>query len=59
MIYIGNEFFGVKWRNWKMLLKDHDKETYTIRTKANPFFYDLVTDRKKSIPLAPISRTPG
>ena len=32
MIYIGNEFFGVKWRNWKMLLKDLDKETYTIRT---------------------------
>ncbi|MFA9562458.1 MAG: sulfatase/phosphatase domain-containing protein, partial [Nitrospirota bacterium] len=38
MIYIGNEFFGVKWRNWKMLLKDLDKETYTIRTKAYPFF---------------------
>ena len=34
MIYIGNEFFGVKWRNWKMLLKDLDKETYTIRTKS-------------------------
>ena len=23
VIYIGNELFGAKWRNWKILIKDH------------------------------------
>jgi arylsulfatase len=52
MIYIGNEFFGVKWRNWKMLLKDLDQKTYTIQTKAYPLFYDLVTDPKEEHPIS-------
>ena len=52
MIYIGNDLFGVKWRNWKMLLKDLDELTYTIQTKAYPLFYDLVTDPKEEHPIS-------
>ena len=32
IIYIGNELFGVKWRNWKLLLKEIDEDSYAIRT---------------------------
>jgi len=31
VIYIGNELFGVKWRNWKMLIKELDEENYARR----------------------------
>ena len=26
VIYIGNELFGAKWRNWKILLKEMDED---------------------------------
>jgi arylsulfatase A-like enzyme len=50
MIYIGNELFGVKWRNWKMLLKGIDEKSYAIRTYAYPTFYNLLTDPKEEVP---------
>jgi arylsulfatase len=34
VIYIGNVLFGVKWRNWKMLIKEIDEESYAIQTMA-------------------------
>ena len=48
VIYIGNELFGVKWRNWKMLLKELDENTYAIRTRR-PIrsFYNLIVDPKE------------
>jgi len=50
VIYIGNELFGVKWRNWKMLLKEIDEESYAIRTNAYPTFYNLLVDPKEEVP---------
>jgi len=50
VIYIGNELFGVKWRNWKMLLKDIDEQSYAIRTLAYPTFYNLLVDPKEEHP---------
>ena len=50
MIYIGNDLFGVKWRNWKMLLKEIDEESYAIRTNAYPTFYNLLVDPKEEVP---------
>ena len=59
IIYIGNELFGVKWRNWKMLLKEIDEQSYAIRTNAYPTFYNLLVDPKEEVPELTISRIPG
>jgi arylsulfatase len=50
VIYIGNELFGVKWRNWKMLLKELDEQNYAVRTLAYPTFYNLLVDPKEEHP---------
>ena len=50
IIYIGNELFGVKWRNWKLLLKEIDEHNYAIRTMAYPTIYNLLVDPKEEVP---------
>lgn len=50
VIYIGNELFGVKWRNWKLLLKEIDANSYAIRDMAYPSIYNLITDPKEEQP---------
>lgn len=50
IIYIGNELFGVKWRNWKMLLKEIDEESYAIQNMAYPSIYNLIVDPKEEEP---------
>ena len=50
VIYIDNQLFGVKWRDWKMLLKDIDEETYSVRTLGYPIFYNLLVDPKEEHP---------
>lgn len=50
VIYLGNDFFGVKWRNWKMLLKEIDEDSYAINNLAYPSFYNLLVDPKEEVP---------
>jgi arylsulfatase A-like enzyme len=50
VIYVDNELFGVKWRNWKMLLKDLDEKDYSVKTLAYPTFYNLIVDPKEEHP---------
>ena len=50
VIYIGNELFGVKWRNWKLLLKEMDPVSYAIREMAYPSVYNLIVDPKEEVP---------
>jgi arylsulfatase len=50
IIYIGNELFGVKWRNWKMLIKEIDEESYAIQKMAYPSIYNLIIDPKEEEP---------
>ncbi len=50
MIYIGNELFGLKWRNWKLLFKEMDEDSYAIRTIAYPSIYNLLVDPKEEVP---------
>jgi arylsulfatase len=52
IIYIGNELFGAKWRNWKILLKEIDEESYAIQTMAYPSIYNLIVDPKEEEPEA-------
>jgi len=50
LIYIGNELFGVKWRNWKMLIKEIDEDSYAVLNMAYPSIYNLVVDPKEEEP---------
>ncbi len=50
IIYIGNVLFGVKWRNWKLLLREMDKDSYAIREMAYPSVYNLLVDPKEEVP---------
>ncbi len=50
VIYIGNELFGVKWRNWKMLTKEIDEDSYAVLNMAYPSIYNLIVDPKEEEP---------
>lgn len=50
VIYVGNDLFGVKWRNWKMLLKEIDDKSYAIKNMAYPSIYNLIVDPKEEEP---------
>jgi arylsulfatase len=50
VIYIGNDLFGVKWRNWKLLMKEIDEEGYAIKELAYPAYYNLIVDPKEEEP---------
>ena len=50
VIYIGNTLFGAKWRNWKILLREMDEESYAIREMAYPSVYNLIVDPKEEVP---------
>ena len=50
VIYIGNELFGAKWRNWKLLLKELDDDGYGIKNMAYPSVYNLIVDPKEEVP---------
>lgn len=50
VIYIGNELFGSKWRNWKMLIKEIDDDSYAVLNMAYPSYYNLIVDPKEEEP---------
>lgn len=50
VIYIGNNLFGAKWRNWKILIKEIDEDSYAIQEMAYPSIYNLITDPKEEVP---------
>ena len=49
-VYVQNHFFGVKWRNWKLLIKEMDSESYAIREMAYASVYNLIVDPKEEVP---------
>ena len=52
VVYVGQEVFGVKWRNWKMMFKEIEGKTPAgpIITRQVPTFYDLYRDQKEMYP---------
>jgi hypothetical protein len=49
VIYLTNELFGAKWRNWKILLKEID-ENYAVQNIAYTSIYNLIVDPKEEEP---------
>jgi arylsulfatase len=52
IVYVGNELYGVKWRNYKLMGKEIDK-AFADPTRAYgvPLLYDLHVDPKEDNPL--------
>ncbi len=50
MIFIGNDLFGAKWKNYKILLKEIDEDSYAVQDMAYPTIYNLLVDPKEEVP---------
>jgi len=44
IVYMGNDIFGIKWRNWKVNFKEQDTAFNETRTYQTPRVYNLLTD---------------
>ena len=52
IVYVGNELYGIKWRNYKMMSKEIDKAfADPTRSYGVPLLYDLYVDPKEETPL--------
>ncbi len=52
VIYVGNEIFGVKWQNWKLMSKEVDQGTDAVKEFSLPRIYNLNLDPKEEHPLS-------
>jgi len=44
VVYMGNDVFGVKWRNWKLHFKEQSGWNGVLREYTMPRLYNLMTD---------------
>ena len=44
VVYMGNDVFGVKWRDWKVHFKEQDAWNTILRTYTMPRVYNLMND---------------
>jgi len=44
IVYMGNDVFGVKWRNWKLHMKEQNTWQGQLRTYTMPRVYNLMND---------------
>jgi len=51
IVYVGNDLFGIKWRNWKMMFKEVERGTDAKSTFDFPRFFNLYSDPKEEYPL--------
>jgi len=51
IVYVGNDLFGIKWRNWKMMFKEVERGTDEKKTFDFPRFFNLYSDPKEEYPL--------
>jgi len=59
VVYMGNEVFGVKWRNWKINFKEQDSVFSEARSYPTPRVYNLLTDpQEKESVLFPATWVP-
>ena len=47
VIYVGNDIYGVKWKNWKMMNKELDTGTSEVKEWGIPRFFNLYLDPKE------------
>jgi arylsulfatase len=47
VVYVGNEIFGVKWRDWKMMFKEASNGYSPVQTFNVPRIFNLLADPKE------------
>lgn len=47
IVYVGEEVFAVKWRNWKAVFKEVDNGSAPEKIFATPILYDLYADPRE------------
>jgi len=51
VVYVGNEIYGVKWRNWKMMSKEIERGAgQAVKVFPIPAFYNLHLDPREEHP---------
>ena len=52
VVYVGRELYGVKWRDWKMMVKEISTIAGDpVRSYGVPLFYNLLLDPKEEYPV--------
>jgi arylsulfatase len=52
VVYVGKELYGVKWRDWKMMVKEISIIAGDpVRSYGVPLFYNLLLDPKEEYPV--------
>jgi arylsulfatase len=52
VVYVGSELYGVKWQDWKMMVKEIDTiAADPTRSYGVPLFYNLLLDPKEEKPI--------
>ena len=52
VVYVGSELYGVKWRDWKMMVKEISTiAADPVRSYGVPLFYNLLLDPKEEYPV--------
>jgi arylsulfatase A-like enzyme len=47
VVYMGNDVFGVKWKDWKIHFKEQDAWNTILRTYSMPRVYNLINDPRE------------
>ena len=47
VVYMGNDVYGIKWRNWKLLTKELDTWSAAVQTYGVPKLYNLYRDQSE------------
>jgi arylsulfatase len=51
IVYVGNDIHGVKWRNWKMMMRELKNGFAELIEYPFPRFYNLFADPKEMYPI--------
>ena len=52
VVYVGNEVYGVKWQNWKMMFKELETGTGPVEHWGIPRLFNLNLDPREEHPLS-------
>jgi arylsulfatase len=47
VVYMGNDVFGVKWKDWKIHFKEQDSWNTVMRTYTMPRVFNLISDPRE------------
>jgi hypothetical protein len=57
-VYVADRLEAVKWRNWKIVFYDEQRDWWTPPTKlGTPKAFDLITDPKEEYPATGLRST--